>query len=214
MTPKIGRNEPCPCKSGKKYKHCHYLIESVPKMAPVKKEGDYMGVYIDFSLLYGKEANSRNALIEDLESFDLENSLQIFSRINYALTDKYGLGHEEDFIIAKDFLEESVLQKAIQLYKAKSIHKIFTFHQILALMIENLLLVENKSSVTASENKTKFGKVLFRITSFLENDVIDNSIPEPNASHEEVLGTLLRNMFVNDAPILTNLLGRYYAIFF
>ena len=20
---KIGRNEPCPCKSGKKYKHCH-----------------------------------------------------------------------------------------------------------------------------------------------------------------------------------------------
>ena len=22
-TKKIGRNEPCPCKSGKKYKHCH-----------------------------------------------------------------------------------------------------------------------------------------------------------------------------------------------
>jgi preprotein translocase subunit SecA len=21
--PKIGRNEPCPCGSGKKYKHCH-----------------------------------------------------------------------------------------------------------------------------------------------------------------------------------------------
>jgi preprotein translocase subunit SecA len=21
--PKVGRNEPCPCGSGKKYKHCH-----------------------------------------------------------------------------------------------------------------------------------------------------------------------------------------------
>jgi preprotein translocase subunit SecA len=24
--PKIGRNEPCPCGSGKKYKHCHGQI--------------------------------------------------------------------------------------------------------------------------------------------------------------------------------------------
>ena len=23
VAPKIGRNEPCPCGSGKKYKHCH-----------------------------------------------------------------------------------------------------------------------------------------------------------------------------------------------
>ena len=22
-TPKVGRNEPCPCESGKKFKHCH-----------------------------------------------------------------------------------------------------------------------------------------------------------------------------------------------
>jgi preprotein translocase subunit SecA len=22
-TPKVGRNDPCPCGSGKKYKHCH-----------------------------------------------------------------------------------------------------------------------------------------------------------------------------------------------
>jgi len=22
-TPRVGRNEPCPCGSGKKYKHCH-----------------------------------------------------------------------------------------------------------------------------------------------------------------------------------------------
>ncbi|RFQ09614.1 hypothetical protein D0N87_30145, partial [Pseudomonas sp. ATCC 13867] len=25
--PKIGRNEPCPCGSGKKYKHCHGQVE-------------------------------------------------------------------------------------------------------------------------------------------------------------------------------------------
>lgn len=24
---KIGRNDPCPCGSGKKYKHCHYEID-------------------------------------------------------------------------------------------------------------------------------------------------------------------------------------------
>ena len=23
QTPKVGRNQPCPCGSGKKYKHCH-----------------------------------------------------------------------------------------------------------------------------------------------------------------------------------------------
>ena len=27
-TPKVGRNEPCPCGSGKKYKHCHGRLES------------------------------------------------------------------------------------------------------------------------------------------------------------------------------------------
>ncbi len=26
---KIGRNEPCPCGSGKKYKHCHGTLSSV-----------------------------------------------------------------------------------------------------------------------------------------------------------------------------------------
>jgi len=26
---KIGRNEPCPCGSGKKYKHCHGALSSV-----------------------------------------------------------------------------------------------------------------------------------------------------------------------------------------
>ncbi len=26
--PRIGRNDPCPCGSGKKYKNCHQLIEA------------------------------------------------------------------------------------------------------------------------------------------------------------------------------------------
>lgn len=25
--PKVGRNDPCPCQSGKKYKHCHGRLE-------------------------------------------------------------------------------------------------------------------------------------------------------------------------------------------
>lgn len=32
---KIGRNDPCPCGSGKKYKHCCYAVDSVKHEAPV-----------------------------------------------------------------------------------------------------------------------------------------------------------------------------------
>lgn len=28
--PKVGRNDPCPCGSGKKYKNCHMKLESSP----------------------------------------------------------------------------------------------------------------------------------------------------------------------------------------
>jgi uncharacterized protein len=30
MNNKVGRNEPCPCGSGKKYKNCCYLIQKKP----------------------------------------------------------------------------------------------------------------------------------------------------------------------------------------
>lgn len=30
MTEKVGRNDPCPCGSGKKYKSCHLLLERKP----------------------------------------------------------------------------------------------------------------------------------------------------------------------------------------
>lgn len=33
--PPVGRNEPCPCGSGKKYKKCHLRADSPPRRAPV-----------------------------------------------------------------------------------------------------------------------------------------------------------------------------------
>ena len=33
MSKKIGRNDPCPCGSGKKYKNCHMLIDQEPSSA-------------------------------------------------------------------------------------------------------------------------------------------------------------------------------------
>ena len=32
---KVGRNDPCPCGSGKKYKHCCYAADSVKHEEPV-----------------------------------------------------------------------------------------------------------------------------------------------------------------------------------
>ncbi|MCP4967528.1 MAG: hypothetical protein GY926_20130 [bacterium] len=33
-TPKVGRNEQCPCQSGLKYKHCHGLPARPPNVVP------------------------------------------------------------------------------------------------------------------------------------------------------------------------------------
>ena len=40
--PKIGRNQPCPCGSGKKYKHCHLLIqrEQIEKQREIRRQVD------------------------------------------------------------------------------------------------------------------------------------------------------------------------------
>ena len=35
---KVGRNDPCPCGSGKKYKHCCYAKDSVKHEAPEPEE--------------------------------------------------------------------------------------------------------------------------------------------------------------------------------
>ena len=37
---KIGRNDPCPCGSGKKYKHCCYEKDSVKQEVPAEPEAD------------------------------------------------------------------------------------------------------------------------------------------------------------------------------
>ena len=35
---KVGRNDPCPCGSGKKYKHCCYAKDSIKHEAPEPEE--------------------------------------------------------------------------------------------------------------------------------------------------------------------------------
>lgn len=39
MSPKVGRNEPCPCGSGRKYKHCHGRLSLAPEPAEDSHEG-------------------------------------------------------------------------------------------------------------------------------------------------------------------------------
>lgn len=39
MTKKVGRNDPCPCGSGKKYKSCHMLIEQEQASAKYTASG-------------------------------------------------------------------------------------------------------------------------------------------------------------------------------
>ncbi|MGZ3697823.1 MAG: SEC-C metal-binding domain-containing protein, partial [Bdellovibrionota bacterium] len=38
QTPQVGRNEPCPCGSGKKFKRCHG-VDAAPKVTPPKAGG-------------------------------------------------------------------------------------------------------------------------------------------------------------------------------
>jgi uncharacterized protein YecA (UPF0149 family) len=35
IPPKVGRNEPCPCGSGKKFKKCHLVRDGEPTAVPV-----------------------------------------------------------------------------------------------------------------------------------------------------------------------------------
>lgn len=37
---KIGRNSPCPCGSGKKYKKCHYLIKDTQEKKRVEDQAE------------------------------------------------------------------------------------------------------------------------------------------------------------------------------
>ena len=37
---KVGRNDPCPCGSGKKYKHCCYAKDSVKHETPIPEDAD------------------------------------------------------------------------------------------------------------------------------------------------------------------------------
>ena len=68
---KIGRNEPCPCGSGRKYKKCHSEVASAPPAAAIAaleewfRETDEIDVY-SFNRMGAKFAE----LAADLAAFD------------------------------------------------------------------------------------------------------------------------------------------------
>lgn len=210
---KIGRNQPCPCGSGRKYKHCHYAIDSQIQQAE-RNEPQFLGTYLDFHQIYGPEENTRQHLINELEKFNIDDSLQVLAKLNYLLISKYGLGHQEDLQLLKDFMDSSSHSIVTSLYQRKKVHKVISHHQVLGLMMENFLLPENKSSVAVASDLRSFGKTLFRITPYLEGDVIDNTPGRSAPDIEVTMGSLFRNMFLNDTPVFDNLMGRYYSIFF
>ncbi|MDF1512448.1 MAG: SEC-C metal-binding domain-containing protein, partial [Anaerolineae bacterium] len=44
MEQKVGRNDPCPCGSGKKYKYCHGAVRATPPVLyihPAKQDVDF-----------------------------------------------------------------------------------------------------------------------------------------------------------------------------
>ncbi len=43
MNEKVGRNDPCPCGSGKKYKNCHLKDERPRGSAPKKFKATFIG---------------------------------------------------------------------------------------------------------------------------------------------------------------------------
>lgn len=48
---KIGRNDPCPCGSGKKYKKCCLLQQDGPKRSPSKRKMPFIPVYTELDQL-------------------------------------------------------------------------------------------------------------------------------------------------------------------
>lgn len=208
---KVGRNDPCPCGSGEKYKKC--CLHTQSKVRPRERKTEYLCAYVDFKHLFGTQLNDRVLLRREIESFNLDDFLQTTTKINYLLTDSYGIDKDEDLFILGYFLDDKIYNTALNLRKTGEVHVSLSHHQILSLMIENLLL-KNRCNSTTNERLIDYGKVLFRITEFLENDILDNpkhkSVKEP----DKTIGMLFRNMYINDSLIADHLFGRYYSIFF
>src|SRR5688572_15887564 len=100
--PKVGRNDPCPCGSGKKYKHCHLPIEEaaqaeqlrlrravdtlMPKIITAAHE-QTDAIPAAFERFWnGKYSSEQLAELDDLEGRGAERFLTWFA-FDYALDD-------------------------------------------------------------------------------------------------------------------------------
>ncbi|MGH8790474.1 MAG: SEC-C metal-binding domain-containing protein [Cupriavidus necator] len=63
MIAKVGRNDPCPCGSGKKYKHCCLLPQEAPAVEPKEHEGA-VGRAIDW--LFERHRKSTQTALDEL----------------------------------------------------------------------------------------------------------------------------------------------------
>jgi len=137
---KTGRNEPCPCGSGKKYKKCcgNITTTNTPLINPPSST-PYLGVYLNFELLYPREPNSLKILRQELRSFNSDDFLQVLAKLNYLFSEIYWRNDSSNIALLQGFIESSALKRATDLLKKGEINVLFTHHQILALMIENLL---------------------------------------------------------------------------
>ncbi len=221
ITDKVGRNDPCPCGNGKKYKNCHERIDayyqslpSLPKSSKVNSYDSYIGVYASFDYLYPPEPNSRTILSDEISKYDLDDFLQTAAKLNFLCGGGYGFVGDKDLAVLKTMGQDEVYKRACDLKKSGIVKQVIVHHQIIALMIENLLLSKSTQNIPISDSILKdLKKCLFRINDFLENDLYDPQIKEMT-DIEITVGSLFRNMYLNSGVSFEHLMGRYYAIFF
>jgi hypothetical protein len=73
MSNKIGRNDPCPCGSGKKYKHCHRRSEAATPEPPAQSHGDAVGHVLGWLMQRHRKAfmAAFESLLDDLLPDDI-----------------------------------------------------------------------------------------------------------------------------------------------
>lgn len=71
---KIGRNEPCPCKNGKKYKHCHGGINAPQNNSNIIPDGQKLLLMLERQKAKQKAAEKQQGLGKPIISASLENS--------------------------------------------------------------------------------------------------------------------------------------------
>ena len=78
MTTKIGRNDPCPCGSGKKYKKCCFAREVAPVASlNWQKMRRTEGELIPVLLKHAGQSYGPEAVVEAWDEFTLWNELPI-----------------------------------------------------------------------------------------------------------------------------------------